>query len=58
MTKLPEWNGMDAIFMVVNQLSKLAKMAPIKKIGTTFDSIWGSSIMSQNSSSFYEMIKY
>jgi hypothetical protein len=38
MTQLPEWNGMDAIFMVVNQLSKLTKMAPIKIIITTFDS--------------------
>jgi hypothetical protein len=38
MTQLPKWNGMDAIFVVVNQLSKLAKMAPTKIIITTFDS--------------------
>ncbi len=38
MTQLPKWNGMDAIFMVVNRLSKLAKMAPTKTIATTFDS--------------------
>ncbi len=28
MTQLPKWNGMDAILMVVNQFSKLPKMAP------------------------------
>jgi hypothetical protein len=39
MTQLPKWNWMDAIFVVVNQLSKLAKMALTKTIGTTFDSI-------------------
>jgi hypothetical protein len=38
MTHLLEWNGMDAILVVVNQFRKLAKMAPIKTIATTFDS--------------------
>jgi hypothetical protein len=37
MTQLPKWNGMDAILMVVNQLSKLVKMAPTKMIATTSD---------------------
>ncbi len=36
MTQLPEWNGMDAIFMVVDQFSKLAKMALTMMIATTF----------------------
>ncbi len=35
MTQLPKWNGMDAILMVVDQLSKLAKMVPTKIIITT-----------------------
>jgi hypothetical protein len=39
MTWLFEWNGMDAIFVVVDRFSKLAKMAPIKTITTTFDSV-------------------
>jgi len=30
-------NGMDAILVVVDRFSKLAKMAPIKTIATTFD---------------------
>ncbi len=34
MTQLPEWNGMDAILVVVNRFSKLAKMAPTKTIIT------------------------
>jgi hypothetical protein len=37
MTQLPKWNGMDAILVVVDKFSKLAKVAPIKMI-TTFDS--------------------
>jgi hypothetical protein len=28
MMQLPEWNGMDAILVLINQFSKLAKMAP------------------------------
>jgi hypothetical protein len=39
MTQLLKWNGMDVIPMVVNRFSKLAKMALIKTIKTTFDSI-------------------
>ncbi len=39
MAQLLEWNGMDAILMVINWFSKLVKMAPIKTITTTFDSI-------------------
>jgi hypothetical protein len=39
MTQLSKWNGMDAILVVVNQFSKLAKMAIIKMIATTFDLI-------------------
>jgi hypothetical protein len=38
MTQLLEWNGMDAILVVVNQLSKLAKMALIQMIATIFNS--------------------
>jgi hypothetical protein len=38
MTQLPKWNGMNAILLVVDKLSKLAKMAPTKMITTTFDS--------------------
>lgn len=34
---LLEWNKMDTILMVVNRLSKLAKMVPTKTIAT-FDS--------------------
>jgi hypothetical protein len=34
---LMEWNGMDAILVVVDQFSKLAKMALTKTIVTTFD---------------------
>jgi hypothetical protein len=37
MIQLPKWNEMDAILVVVAQLSKLAKMAPTKTIMTTFD---------------------
>jgi len=37
MTQLLEWNGMDAIFVVVHQFSKLAEMVPAKTITTTFD---------------------
>jgi hypothetical protein len=37
MTQLPEWNGMDAILVVVDQFSKLAKMTLTKTIVTTFD---------------------
>jgi hypothetical protein len=39
MTQLLKWNGIDVILMVVDQFSKLAKMAPNKTIMTTFDSI-------------------
>jgi hypothetical protein len=35
---LLKWNGMDAIPVVIDQFSKLAKMAPTKMIATTFDS--------------------
>jgi hypothetical protein len=38
MTQLPKWNGMNAILLVVDKLSKLEKMAPTKMITTTFDS--------------------
>jgi hypothetical protein len=38
MTQLPKWNGMDTIFTIVDQFSKLAKIVPIKMIMTTFDS--------------------
>jgi hypothetical protein len=38
MTHLLEWNGMDAILVLVDQFCKLAKMAPTKTIATTFDS--------------------
>lgn len=49
MTQLPKWNGMDAILMVIDQFSKLAKVVPTKIIITTFDlwnfcSLYGSSI--------------
>ncbi len=37
-TQLLKWNEMDAILVVVNQFSKLAKMVPRKTIATTFDS--------------------
>ncbi len=37
MTQLLEWNGMNAILVVVDQFSKLEKMALIKIIATTFD---------------------
>jgi len=37
MTRLPKWNGMDAILVVVDQFSKLMKMALTKMIMTTFD---------------------
>jgi hypothetical protein len=37
MTQLFKWNGIDAILMVVDQFSKLAKMAPTKMITTTFE---------------------
>jgi translation initiation factor 2 beta subunit (eIF-2beta)/eIF-5 len=37
MTPLTKWNGMDAIFVEVDRLSKLAKMASTKMIATTFD---------------------
>jgi hypothetical protein len=37
MTQLLEWNGMDAILMVVNRVSKLAKMVIIKMITTIFN---------------------
>jgi hypothetical protein len=37
MMQLLEWN-MNVVLMVVDQLSKLAKMAPTKTIVTTFDS--------------------
>jgi hypothetical protein len=39
MTQLLKWNGMDVIPMVVDRFSKLAKMALIKTITATFDSI-------------------
>jgi hypothetical protein len=39
MTQLLECNGMHAIFMVVDQFSKLAKMAPTRMFITTFDSV-------------------
>ncbi len=38
MMQLPKWNGMDAILVLVDQFSKLAKMAPTKTTITTFDS--------------------
>ncbi len=38
MTQLPKWNGMYTIFVVIIQFCKLAKMAPITTIATTFDS--------------------
>jgi hypothetical protein len=38
MTQLLEWNGMDAILVVVDHFSKLAKMAPTKMVMITFDS--------------------
>jgi hypothetical protein len=37
MTQRPEWNGMDAILVAINQFSKLTKMAPTKTIVRTFD---------------------
>ncbi len=37
MNQLLEWNGMDAIFVVVDRLSKLVKIVPTKTITTTFD---------------------
>ncbi len=37
MTQLPEWNGMDAIFMVVDRFSKLANMVLTMTITTTFE---------------------
>jgi hypothetical protein len=37
-TQLPKWNGMDTIFVVVDQFSKLAKMVSINTIAKTFDS--------------------
>jgi hypothetical protein len=37
MTRLLEWNGMDAILVVVDRFSKLMKMALAKMITTTFD---------------------
>jgi hypothetical protein len=37
-TQLFKWNRMDAILVVVNQFSKLAKMAPTKTIVITFNS--------------------
>jgi len=37
MTQLPKWNGMDAILVVVNWFSKLAKMVPTKTIAATFE---------------------
>jgi hypothetical protein len=37
MMQLPKWNGMDAILVVVNWFSKLAKMVPTKTTATTFD---------------------
>jgi hypothetical protein len=39
MTQLLEWNGMDVILMAINRFSKLAKVAPIQIITTTFKSI-------------------
>jgi hypothetical protein len=39
MTQLPEWNGMDAILVVIDQFSKLAKMVSTKTIVTAFDSV-------------------
>ncbi len=30
MTQLPEWNGMDVIFIVIDWFSKLVQMAPIE----------------------------
>jgi hypothetical protein len=37
MNQLFKWNGMDAILVLVDQFSKLAKMALTKTIVTTFD---------------------
>ncbi len=37
MTQLPKCNRMDAILVVVDQFSKLMKMALTKMIMTTFD---------------------
>jgi len=37
MTQLFKWNGMDAILMVVDQFSKLAKVVPTQIIITTFN---------------------
>jgi hypothetical protein len=37
MSQLLKWNGMDAIFMIVDLFSKLAKVDPSKIIITTFD---------------------
>jgi hypothetical protein len=37
MTQLLEWSKMDTILVVINQFSKMAKMAPIKTITMTFD---------------------
>lgn len=38
MTQLPKWNRMDVTFVVVDQFSKMAKMAPTKMVTTTVDS--------------------
>jgi hypothetical protein len=37
MNQLLEWNGMDAILVVVDQFSKLAKMALTNTVATSFD---------------------
>jgi hypothetical protein len=39
MTQLFKWNGIDAILVVVDQLSKLGKMVPTKMIAITFESV-------------------
>ncbi len=39
MTQLFKWNGIDAILVVVDRLSKLGKMVPTKMIATTFESV-------------------
>ncbi len=39
MTQLFKWNGMDVIFMVVDQFCKVAKMTLIKTNTITFDSM-------------------
>jgi hypothetical protein len=37
MIQLPQWNGMDAILVLVNWFFKLAKMVPTKMTMTTID---------------------